>query len=460
METVALTETAQALETSVTSAVEAALKGVSTDSRTTAPGELFFAIRGELHDGHDFVGAAFERGAAAAVVSEDSTVVEEFHDRPLLVVKDTTDALRRLAAWYRNRLDIRVVAVTGTNGKTTTKDMTAAVLSTSMRTAKTRGNFNNHIGVPLTLFALDESDEAAVVEIGMNHAGEIERLAAAVRPFAGVITNVAEAHMESMHDLESTARAKGELLDALSAEGVAILNGDDARVMSQAHRARCRVFTFGLSADSGVRASSVREVGGRVTFDVTGDTGVAGPVEVELPIPGRHNVSNALAAIAAGRALGVDAARAAEGLRCFDASPMRMRVSRRGEWLILNDAYNCNPGSLRAALDTLVSMAEGRRTMAALGDMLELGEMSADAHREAGRRVAEMKLDRLFLYGSEVEAMRDGALEGGMSPASVMLFDEKDELALALQDEPDEPTVLLVKGSRGMRMEEVVELLT
>lgn len=460
METVALTETARALELDLKTAVEAVVNGVSTDSRTTTPGELFFAIRGERFDGHDFVGTAFERGAAAAVVSEDSRAAEIYRDRPLLVVKDTTEALRRLAAWYRNRLGVKVVAVTGTNGKTTTKDMTAAVLATSMKTAKTQGNYNNHIGVPLTLFSLTERDEAAVIEIGMNHPGEIERLASAARPRIGVITNVAEAHMESMLDLESTARAKGELLDSLPADGLAVLNADDSRVMSQAHRARCRVVTFGLSDGADVRATDIAESRGTVTFEAVGDTGVDGAVHVELPVPGRHNVLNALAAIAAGRALGVDAARAAEGLKCFDASPMRMKVMERGEWTILNDAYNCNPGSLAAALDTLVSLADGRRTFAVLGDMLELGARSEDAHREAGRLAASLKIDCLFLYGSEVGALREGALEGGMSPESVVLFDDKAELARALESEPDVPTVLLVKGSRGMRMEEVVELLT
>ncbi len=435
---------------------DGAVGGVSTDSRTIAAGELFVAIRGERFDGHDHVDEAFLQGAAAALVARDARI--EAEGRALLKVGDTLDAFQELAGWYRRRFELKVVGVTGTNGKTTTKDMAAAVLETSMRTAKTAGNYNNHIGVPLTLFRLTREHGAAVVEIGMNHPGEITRLAGIARPQTAVITNVAEAHMETMGTVEAIAEAKGEILDVLPSDGVAILNADDPMVMAQKHRAPFRVVTFGTSGAADVRAVDIEESDGRVRFGVVGAGGE--PVRVELPIPGAHNVSNALAAIAVGRVLGVTTEDAARGLSSFEPSPMRMKVLRAGSWTVLNDAYNCNPGSLTAALRTLVDIGRGRTTAAALGDMLELGRRSEAAHREVGAAAASLGVDYLFLFGREVGALRDGALDAGMDAERISVFEDKAALARALSERLGDDAVLLVKGSRGMRMEEVVELLT
>ena len=256
MENVTLPQITQTLAATPGDVPDVGVAGVSIDSRTLREGELFVAIRGERFDGHDFVRDAFGRGAVAAVVA---TAGGEAGGKPLIPVDDTIDALQCLAAWYRARFDLPVVAVTGTNGKTTTKDMTAAVLSKELRTMKTDGNLNNHIGVPLTLLELSSSHEAAVIEMGMNHPGEVGRLAELARPTIGVITNVAEAHMEGMGSLEAIAKAKGELLEALPPDGTAVLNADDARVMSQAERTSARVVTFGLSPDAGTRAVEIRE---------------------------------------------------------------------------------------------------------------------------------------------------------------------------------------------------------
>jgi UDP-N-acetylmuramoyl-tripeptide--D-alanyl-D-alanine ligase len=450
MENVTLSQIAQTLATPPGDTPDVGVAGVSTDSRTLREGELFVAIRGERFDGHDFVRDAFGRGAVAALV--DTPPAAGTGGKPLFAVPNTVAALQRLAAWYRSRFDLPLVAVTGTNGKTTTKDMAASVLSTRLRTMKTEGNLNNHIGVPLTLLRLSSEHQAAVVEMGMNHPGEIERLAGMARPAIGVITNVAEAHMEGMGSLEAIAEAKGELLEALPPEGTAVLNGDDALVMSQAKRTSARVVTFGLSPDVNTRAVRISERG-CVSFEL--DWGAS----VELPLPGRHNVMNALAALAVGEVLGIDREAAVEGLSSFEPSPMRMSVVTVGGWTILNDAYNANPGSLGAALESLVALANGRPTVAALGDMLELGSRARDAHREAGLLAAEKEIDHLLLFGKEVAALREGALAGGMQPGRARLFDDKAVLVEALRRLSEKSAVLLVKGSRAMRMEEVVELL-
>ncbi len=448
MEKVRLTDMAQALGVHAEGAAGVEVVGVSTDSRTVRPGDLFFAIRGDNFDGHEYVEDAFAKGACAAVVSDDAAC-----SGSALVVDDTVDALLTLAAWYRDRFDIPVVAVTGSNGKTTTKDMAAAVLSTKFRTVRTRGNYNNHIGVPLTLFEIEGEHEVAVVEMGMNHPGEIARLAVAARPTVGVITNVAEAHMETMQDIDSIAQAKAELLDALPADGTSVLNWDDPRVKALWTRGPGNVVTFGLSADAEVRAVGIDASVDAVSFELADDG------RVTLPIAGRHNVMNALAAIAVGRIMGVPDADAARALSSFEASPMRMSFETAGSRLVLNDAYNCNPGSLGAALEVLVEAAGEGTSAAVIGDMLELGSTSTRAHREAGARAAELGVDWLLLFGTEVAALKEGALEAGMPASRVRIFESKTALVETLRKELDESAVLLVKGSRGMRMEEVVELL-
>lgn len=454
MERIQLTDMAQALNAHVDGAAGAEVVGVSTDSRTVRPGDLFFAIRGDNFDGHEYVEDAFAKGACAAVVSESRVSNGGSGEGPRLFVPDTIDALLQLSGWYRDRFKLPVVAITGSNGKTTTKDMTASILSKHYRTAKTRGNYNNHIGVPMTLFELTSEHEAAVVEMGMNHPGEIARLAEAARPSVGVITNVSEAHMETMHDVDTIAQAKAELLDALPPEGTAILNWDDKRVRALWARGPSSVITFGLSRDAEVRATDVESGAAGVSFELA-DGG-----RVELPVPGRHNVMNALAAIAVGRAMGVPDEAAIAGLAEFDVSPMRMSVAQVGHLTVINDAYNCNPGSLGAALEVLVEAAGDGVSAAALGDMLELGATSERAHRRAGEQASELGVDRLYLFGTEVEALREGAIAAGMSAEQARIYESKTALVDTLRKELDEPAVLLVKGSRGMRMEEVVELLT
>ncbi|MBN2564977.1 MAG: UDP-N-acetylmuramoyl-tripeptide--D-alanyl-D-alanine ligase [Candidatus Eisenbacteria bacterium] len=449
MERILLSDMAEALNIPIRNAAGVRVGGVSTDSRTVRPGDLFFAIRGGRFDGHAFVADALRKGAVAAVVSD----VGGSSRGPLLLVDDTVDALLTLAGWYRNRFELPIVAVTGSNGKTTTKDMIASVLSTRFRTAKTSGNYNNHIGVPLTLFDIEAAHQSAVVEIGMNHLGEIARLAAAVRPKVGVITNVSAAHMETMRNVDTVAQAKAELIEALPPDGTAVLNWDDPRVKALWARGPSNVVSFGMSPDAEVRAINIKTRPDGVSFELA-DGG-----RVELPVPGSHNVMNALAAIAVGRVMGVPDEAAADGLSVFQPSAMRMHTARVGQMTILNDAYNCNPGSLRAALAALKDVAAGRPTAAALGDMLELGETSEEAHREAGATAARLGVDYLFLFGEEVKALSRGATENGIPPERVHIYEDKAALAEAVRSQLPASAVLLVKGSRGMRMEEVVESL-
>jgi UDP-N-acetylmuramoyl-tripeptide--D-alanyl-D-alanine ligase len=440
----------------------AEITGVSTDSRTVRTGDLFVALRGERFDGHRFVADAFASGAVAAVVDRawsDGQGTGLPAGAVTLTVEDTLVALQELARWYRSRFDIPVVGVTGSNGKTTTKEMTAAALGREFTVWKTTGNYNNHVGVPLTLFGIESIHDAAVIEMGMNHAGEIARLAELARPRVGVVTNVAPAHLESMRDLDGVAQAKAELVAALPLDGTAVLNADDPRVAAMGRGGPSAVVFYGLSEDADVAADDIDCGGLGVRFTLRRTELVDERIRVEVPAPGRHNVHNALAAIAAAVSLGVPASDAAAGLTDFRAVAMRMQIVETGMVTVINDAYNANPASMSAALETLVDVAGRRPSVAVLGDMLEVGDGSREAHREIGVRAAKLGIGRLYLYGSDVGALAEGAIEAGMPPDRVHVHDDRGTLARDLMSGLPRDAVLLVKGSRGMRMEEVVELL-
>jgi len=469
MERIKLTEAASALASAGNAAATAGvvpagieIAAVSTDSRMVRSGDLFVALRGDRFDGHRFVADALASGAVAVMV-EAGWAREHAGALPsgavVLPVDDTLVALQNLSRWYRNRFEIPVVAVTGSNGKTTTKEMTAAALGHESVVWKTSGNYNNHIGVPLTLFGIESAHDFAVIEMGMNHPGEIARLAVLVRPRVGVVTNVAAAHLESMRDLDGVARAKAELIAALPSDGTAVLNADDARVLAMAEGCSSDVLLYGISEDADIAADGIEHTGSIVRFSLRRTAVIRESVDVELHAPGRHNVHNALAAIAAAISLGVSARSAAAGLREFRPTPMRMEIIETGGVTVINDAYNANPASMVAALETLVEMAGARPTVAALGDMLEVGEGSLNEHRAVGARAAELGIDRLYLYGSHVKALGDGAIAAGMSPEHVRIHDDKGILARDLMSGLERDAILLVKGSRGMRMEEVVESL-
>ncbi len=428
--------------------------GVSTDTRTLLSGNLFVAIRGPHHDGHDFLDDAVTGGAAALLVSDAG----RGPDVPRIEVEDTIRALGDIAREVRRGFDGPVVAITGSNGKTTTKEMCAGVLAAGgSRVRRSPGNLNNHIGLPISIVGLEAGDDALVVELGANHPGEIDDLARIAEPTVGAITQIAPAHLEGFGSIEGVARAKGELLERLRDDGTAVLNADDERVAACADRFGGRTLRFGLESSADFRASDVRVDEHGTAFRMESPMG---PVEVRLPSPGRHLVSLSLCASACAFATGhsVSTRGVAEGLGRFDAAPGRLRVLRSPVGaMILDDSYNANPTSTTAALETLSTLARGGRTIAALGDMLELGNTETELHALVGREAARLGIDVLLATGPRSRHIAEAARAGGVPTVHVVAdSEEAAELLVGLVGPGD---TVLVKGSRGMRMERAVEAL-
>lgn len=432
--------------------------GVAIDSRTIAPDQLFVAIVGDRHDGHTFVVQVTEKGIRGLVVAENSEAAKdaarwESRGVAVIAVPDTTQALGRLAAWQRSRTDIPVVAVTGSNGKTSTRQMTASVMAQGFNTLATRGNLNNEIGLPLTLFRLTDEHQAAVVELGMNHPGEIDRLGAICRPTIGVITNVAAAHLEFLGSLEGVARAKGELISHIDHLGALILNQDDPYVVDMAGKARCKVVFFGMTSDADVYARDIRESGDGLDFELILPSD---RVMVRLRTPGRFMVANALAAASVGYVAGLTADRIKSGLESFQVEKGRLQIRHtRGGAHVIDDTYNANPESVAAALRTLAALKGDQPAYAALGDMLELGQRSTTLHAETGRQAVRMGVAKLYLHGDFAESIAQGARDGGMAPDNIFIG-SKQAIAERISRQLRTGHWLLVKGSRGMAMEDVV----
>jgi UDP-N-acetylmuramoyl-tripeptide--D-alanyl-D-alanine ligase len=434
--------------------------GVGIDARSIAPGQLFLAIRGERHDAHKFIGDALARGATGLVVEESWLSENSPPAGPCtLAVTDSTQALGALAKGHRDRFSGPVVAVTGSNGKTTTKELIHSILSVSGPCLKNHGNLNNEFGLPLTLLARQEEDLKAVVELGMNHRGEIARLAAIARPDVGVITNVGSAHIEFLGSREEIANEKGDLIPGLANEGVAVLNHDDPGVMSQAHRVTGRLRTFGLEAGADVRAEDVRtEPGGYYAFRLVAPEG---SVLIRVPGLADTTVINALAASTASLAAGADLDEIARGLARFGGVPGRM-VGRAmpGGGHLVDDTYNANPQSMRSAMENLVRLGVDGRCMAILGDMGELGDASEESHRSLGRLAAQLGIDQLFLLGENARWVAEEALAGGMSQSAIQIDMERTTLAQSVLEVVQPGDWVLVKGSRAMHMERLVDILT
>jgi UDP-N-acetylmuramoyl-tripeptide--D-alanyl-D-alanine ligase len=432
---------------------DGAVTGISIDSRTCAPGDAFFAIHGHHRDGHGFVGDARARGAAAVVVSRLPAELGLPADCPVVLVDDTTEALQRLAAFHRGRLTLPIVGITGSMGKTTTKELTAAVLARRYRVLKAAGSFNNQWGLPLTLLALDPTHEVAVLELGMNAFGEIAALARLARPSVGVVTAIAPAHLEGVGSLEGVQKAKGELVEAIPAAGTVVLNADDPLVLGLAQAARGRVVTYGQSADADVRLGEVTVAPAELAFPVSAG---AETVKVRLPYAGRHNAWNATAAMAVGRALGVELRLAAAALA--EVAPIGGRLHWRdvAGVRLLDDTYNANPLSLRAALDALRAQPGGRAWVV-FGDMLELGSMSEAAHEAAGRWIAHLGAAGLATAGTATRATAAAARAAGCP--DVATYETPEEAATHVAHRASAGDRILVKGSRGMRMERAVAAL-
>jgi UDP-N-acetylmuramoyl-tripeptide--D-alanyl-D-alanine ligase len=437
----------------------ARLAGVSIDSRTVAGGELFVAIHGPRHDGHDFVAAALESGALAGLVSAEglSQYPEPLRSK-LFAVPDTLAALQGLAQAVRTKWGRRLAAVTGSVGKTTTKEILAALLASRFRVLKSEGNLNNEYGLPLQLLRLDPSHEAGIVELGMSHAGELHRLAEIARPNVGVVTRVAPVHLEFFASVDQIALAKRELIEGLSGrESVAVLNADDPRVARFAEVAPGRVLTFGVQNRADFRAANIVDHGLEGTsFEFAS---LSGNATLSLALPGRHNVSNALAALAAASVWGIGAAEARQVFPKLEATGMRGRVLQyAAEFTVINDAYNSNPVALAAVVELLVNTpAAGRRILAA-GEMLELGSTSTELHREAGRAVAALgKLDWIIGVQGDAAALVEGAIGEGHPAERARFFSSSEQAGAFVQGLLQSGDLLLVKGSRGVKMERIVE---
>ena len=428
---------------------------VVTDTRRISDGVLFVALSGERFNGEDFAAEAVEKGAAGVLVTKSCPAGKLPKRGAVLMVEDTLRAYQQIARAWRMKFDLPVVAVTGSNGKTTTKDLTAAVLSARGPVCKTQGNFNNEIGLPLTLLGLQEEHTAAVVEIGMRGLHQIEALAPLAAPSIGIVTNVGETHMELLGSIENIAQAKGELVEAIPAGGAVVLNLDDPHVAAMRGKAKegVRVITYGIEQDADVRGEGIRRDGDVTRFMICWQNERHDYV---LPMLGRHNIYNALAAIATGFAMGMTAAEVMKGLRELEATKMRFERVAHPKYEIINDAYNASPMSMKAALETLSGMAKGRK-IAVLGDMLELGDISEKAHREVGREVAEHDFSALVTYGELGKMIASGAKEAGLS--NVHTADSHEQAAEFLKDILQEGDTVLFKGSRGMQMEKIIEMI-
>lgn len=426
--------------------------GISIDSRTLQKGDLFFAIVGPRHDGHDYVSQALERGAAGVVASKSVALAPPAF---LVRVADTTRALQDLAQAVREQSGVQLVGITGSMGKTTTKEAAACAIGSARRVLKSEGNLNNFYGLPLSLLKL-EDEEVAVLEMGMSAPGEIARLTEIARPDVGVITNVGEVHLEFFGSVSAIAEAKGELYAGLPRDATAVVNADDPLVLEQARRFKGRKIRFGVREPAEVRASEIRAtpVGLRFTARCDGDA-----VDVETHLRGRHNVYNLLAGLAAASALELPFTEAARAL--VELEPARHRGERvdfgRG-FLLIDETYNSSPRALRSALEAVAEESASRR-IAVLGDMLELGERAEEFHREAGKEVARLGIDRLVGVGKLARFLVEGAREGGLGEEDLLWVAEAEEAGLQLRDELEPGDVVLLKASRGVALERAIDVL-
>jgi len=431
---------------------ELELAGISTDTRTLRPGELFFALRGDHHDAHDLLGGAAGRGAAAAVVHKDDAPTR-VADLPLVLVGDTTRALGDLAHWHRKRCPTTVIAISGSNGKTTAKEMLFHILDGVVRSVKSIANFNNAVGVPLTLFQIRPQDVYAVVEIGTSAPGEMARLCEVADPDIGLITNITESHLEGLGDVAGVAREKAALLKHAAKRTAAFYNADDFWSRRVAQSVRGTLGSFGFENRADLRAFNPRTDRVGTSFKVMG-----GP-RIRIPTPGAHNASNALAAVAVARKLGLDWGTIADRLATFRLPPQRMEMRTVAGVTVINDAYNANPVSMEAAARALSRMDGVGRKILVLADMLELGEQARALHRRVGETVAGFRPDYLFGFGRHAADLLASAREHGMNEAEVYLARSKERLAEALLAVIEPGDTVLFKGSRAMKLEEAVALL-
>ncbi|MDE3198506.1 MAG: UDP-N-acetylmuramoyl-tripeptide--D-alanyl-D-alanine ligase [Acidobacteriota bacterium] len=422
------------------------VSGWSIDSRTLNPGDCFIAIAGPAHDGHDYVAQVFEHGAAAAIVERETFGVTG----PQLVVPDSVKALEQLGRAVRKRWNGTVIGVTGSAGKTTTKDTIAALVSVKCRTGRTIGNLNNHLGLPLSILRLPDEARIAVLEMGMNHAGEIRHLAGIAKPRVGVVTNVGWAHTENFPGgIEGVALAKRELIEELPHDGVAVLNADDIRVREFAEVHSGRTILFGLAEDAEVRAERLELLPEGARFRCLG-------VDFESPLAGRHGVSNVLAGIAAARALDIAPEQLRDAVRGLTSGKMRGERTERNGATIINDCYNANPEAMRSMIE-LLRATPARRRIAVLGEMLELGREAETLHRGIGQFASEQGINAVLGIRGAARFLVDEARKSGMSDSAALFFETPEEAGDYVRALAGPGDAILFKGSRGVQVEKALE---
>lgn len=434
-------------------------RGVSINSRTIKEGELFVCIKGEHFDGHDFFSDAVSKGAAGIILSNPNNILKNMIDEegaPFVIQSENTlRALQDLASYQRSIPPFRVVGVTGTNGKSTTKEMIASIVETKYKTLKTQGNLNNHIGLPLTLLAREPEHEVGVLEMGMSAAGEIKRLAEIAKPDIGVITNISAGHLEQLKTVKEVQSAKGELFDSLDAKGTAIVNADDPLVLELAKALRIKKITYGIEQSADVQASDIQSQGNKgFTFTAKVFNQI---VPIKLPQIGYCNIYNALAALATGHSLGISGKDMNRGLQNYQKIPQRNEQIHFQGITLINDAYNANPQSMREALKTLTGLnIQGKRFLI-IGDMLELGPLSESAHIELGREISQSSVDFLVTVGPLAALAAESAKENTQQQLQVGKFKTHHEAVNFISRNVEKGDCLLVKGSRGSKMENVIQ---
>ncbi len=423
---------------------------ISLDSRDVDESTLFVAVRGERFDAHDFIGSVAEKNASGAVV--ERRAVTENPGMPVIIVNDTRKALLDIARNYRLLLGVKVIGLTGSVGKTTTKEMTYCVVSKTLNAIKTQGNLNNEIGLPKTVFTLDESHNGAVIEMGMSHFGEISALSKTALPDIGIITNIGVSHIENLGSRDGILKAKLEILDGMKKGSTLILNMDNDK-LCDVSLPDYRILGFGIdNAKAEVRATDIKQTQDSTSFTVE----FFGKAQaVTLPTVGLHNVYDALAAFCVGLELETEPSVIADALSEYTPSGMRQRIKKADGITVIEDCYNASPDSQKAAINALVSLS-GKRKIAVLGDMLELGDYSETAHRQIGKYAAEKKLDAVFTYGEMSRLIAEEASKGNVKSFA---FTDKTELFKALNAYLEKDDVVLFKASRGMKLEEIIEML-
>lgn len=423
---------------------DAEITSVAIDTRKIEKGCLFICIKGERFDAHQFIEEAFDKGAAAVMICEDIET-----DKPYVKVDDTAKQMLNLAGYYRSKFDIPIVALTGSVGKTTTKEFTHLVVHSKYNSIKTEGNLNNEIGLPQMLFKIDSSVEAAVIEMGMNHFGEIHRLSTATKPTMGIITNIGVSHIENLGSREGILKAKLEILDGLEKGAPLLLNGDND-LLSQVQNDDYKIYFYGIEKDADFKAVDIKENLSSTSFTVR----YFGKEEhITIPAIGIHNVYNALVAFAAGILLDIDSKTAADALKNYVPSGMRQKVVDVNGIVSIEDCYNASPDSMRAGLSTLAGIHANKK-IAVLADMLELGAYSDKAHTQVGKMAGEYKIDYVLCVGKDAKYIVDGAKSSGV--ANAFLFDDKEALTKKLAEITEKGDAVLFKASRGMKLEDVI----